>query len=340
MSTLLIYGATGYTGRMVAERASAVGLDIVIAGRDAAKLATLGDPLRVPHRAFALDDAGAVQAALADVSVLLNCAGPFARSAEPLMLACMAAGVDYLDITAEIAIYRLAERLGADAATAGVMLLPGVGWDVVPTDCLAAQVAQRVAAPRALRIALQVAGSMSRGSAISAGEIVGAGLLERVNGELVPKAGSEPAMFDFGNGPVACAPLSFGDLVTAWRSTAIPNIAMFVHVPGDAFPEGDLSRLPDGPTEEEREAHPARAVAEVTGSDGTLVRSMVETVNGYTYTPLAAVEAARRVLAGERRAGFQTPVTVFGASFAETIAGTRIVDLGDARRGDTLSTER
>jgi hypothetical protein len=78
---------------------------------------------------------------------------------------------------------------------------------------------------------------------------------------------------------------------------------------------------------------------EVTGTDGKLLRSMVETVNGYTYTPLAAVEAARRVLAGERRVGFQTPVTVFSASFAETIAGTRIVHLGDAQRGDTLATE-
>ncbi len=97
-------------------------------------------------------------------------------------------------------------------------------------------------------------------------------------------------------------------LVTAWRSTAIPNIAMFVHVPGDAFPEGDLSRLSDGPTVEEREAHPARAVAEVTGADGRLMRGMVETVNGYTYTPLAAVEAARSV---------SWPASV-GASFQNT----------------------
>jgi short subunit dehydrogenase-like uncharacterized protein len=101
---------------------------------------------------------------------------------------------------------------------------------------------------------------------------------------------------------------------------------MFVNITGDAFPEGDLSQLPDGPSAEQREAHRARAVAEVTGVDGNVARSMIETVNGYSYTPLAAVEAARRVLGGDRRPGFETPARVFGVGFAETIAGTTITD--------------
>ena len=243
------------------------------------------------------------------------------------MRACIASGVHYLDITAEINVYRLAERLGEEAARAGVMLLPGVGWDVVPTDCLARRVAGRVQSPRSLRIALQVAGSMSRGSAVSAGEIVAAGLLARVDGELIVTPDAEPVDFDFGEGPVACAPLSFGDLVTAWHSTGIPDIAMYVSVTGDAFPQGDLSRLPDGPSSEERDKHRARAVAEVTGADGSVVRAIIETVNGYSYTPLSAAEAARRVLDGEYRPGFETPAHLFGAGFAETITGTCITDL-------------
>jgi hypothetical protein len=186
---------------------------------------------------------------------------------------------------------------------------------------------RRVEQSQRLRIALQVAGSMSRGSAFSAGEIIGAGLMARVDGVLGPKADATFASFDFGDGPVDCAPLSFGDLVTAWHSTGIPNIEMYVHVSGDAFPEGDLSLLPDGPSAEERDAHRARAVAEVTGTDGQTARSVIETVNGYSFTPLAAIEAARRVLAGEVRPGFQTPVTVFGSGFAETVAGTVITDL-------------
>ncbi|WP_087720580.1 trans-acting enoyl reductase family protein [Salinicola salarius] len=324
MKTLLIYGATGYTGRMVAAHAKTLGLDFEIAGRNRQTLASLAEALAVPFRVFEAD-ADAAQS-LAGIDVLLNFAGPFAQTAEPLMRACLEAGVDYLDITAEINVYRLAERLGAKAAEAGVMLLPGVGWDVVPTDCLTVHVAQRVQEPRSLRVALQVPGSMSRGSAMSVSEIIGAGLMARVDGHLVPTPDAQPRHFDFGEGPVPCSPLSFGDLVTGWYSTGIPDIAMFVHVSGEAFPEGDLSLLPDGPTAEQRDAHRARAIAEVTGADGTVARSMIETVNGYSYTPLAAVEAARRVLEGERRPGFETPARLFGGGFAETIEGTTITD--------------
>jgi short subunit dehydrogenase-like uncharacterized protein len=324
MSTLLIYGATGYTGRMAAERAKGLGLSFEVAGRNQARLAALAAQLDVPFRVF---EADADAAGLLDgISVLLNFAGPFALTAEPLIRACIKAGVDYLDITAEINVYRLAERLGAEAASHHVMLLPGVGWDVVPTDSLAVHVTRRVKEPFALSIALQVPGSMSRGSAMSVSEIIGAGVLARVDGELVATPGATPRQFDFGDGPILCVPLSFGDLVTAWHSTGIPNIAMFVHISGDAFPEGDMSQLPDGPTQEQREAHPARAVVEVIGIDGAASRSVIETVNGYSYTPLAAVEAARRVLNGDRQQGFTTPAKVFGGGFAESIEGTRITD--------------
>lgn len=318
MKTLMIYGATGYTGRMAAEHAKALGLDLVIAGRNEARLALLAATLDVPYRVFAAD-----ASQLDGIDVLLNFAGPFAHTAEPLMRACIASGTDYLDITAEINVYRLAERLGSGAQ---VMLLPGVGWDVVPSDCLAMHVARRVQQPHTLKLALQVPGAMSRGSAMSVSEILGAGVMARINGELVATPDAALQSLDFGAGPVLCAPLSFGDLVTAWHSSAVPNIAMFVHITGEAFPEGDLSLLPDGPTQAQRDAHRARAVAEVTGADGSVARSVIETVNGYSYTPLAAVEAARRVLAGERRPGFETPAKLFGVGFAQSIAGTRITD--------------
>ncbi len=318
MKTLMIYGATGYTGRMAAIHAKQLGLNLVIAGRNAGHLASLAAELGASYRVFTAD-----ASQLEGIDVLLNFAGPFAQTAGALMRACIANGTDYLDITAEIKVYRLAEQLGADT---DVMLLPGVGWDVVPTDCLTMHVASRVQQPQSLKIALQVPGSMSRGSAMSVGEIIGAGVMARIDGQLVATPDAQPQHLDFGDGPALCAPLSFGDLVTAWHSSAIPNIAMFVHITGEAFPEGDLSLLPDGPTQAQRDAHRARAVAEVTGADGTVARSVIETVNGYSYTPLAAVEAARRVLGGERQAGFQTPAKLFGVGFAQTIAGTQITD--------------
>jgi hypothetical protein len=187
-------------------------------------------------------------------------------------------------------------------------------------------VARRVPQPQSLKIALQVPGAMSRGSALSVGEIIGAGVMARIDGELLATPDAQPQLLDFGDGPALCAPLSFGDLITAWHSSAIPNIGMFVHITGEAFPEGDLLLLPDGPTQAQRDAHRARAVAEVTGIDGMVARSVIETVNGYSYTPLAAVEAARRVLGGERRSGFETPAKLFGVGFAKTIDGTQITD--------------
>ncbi len=154
-----------------------------IAGRNRPHLIELAEQLGVPYRVFEAGS-GAAQS-LSGISVLLNFAGPFAHTAPALMAACIEAKVDYLDITAEINVYRLAEQLGPDAGASDVMLLPGVGWDVVPTDSLAAHVAQRVANPVALSLALQVPGSMSRGSAMSVSEIIGAEFSTTIAGTMI-----------------------------------------------------------------------------------------------------------------------------------------------------------
>lgn len=325
-SRILIYGATGYTGKLVAMQARDTQLSFEIAGRNATQVAALADQLDVPCRVFALDDPATIIASLAGITTVLNCAGPFASTARPLMEACIACGVHYLDITAEYKVYALAEAWSERAAAAGVMLLPGVGWDVVPSDCLAMYVAAKVDQPQSLRIALQVANSMSRGSTTSVGEILGVGLLVRADGAIVANPDTTPVRFDFGAGPVDSVPLSFGDLVTAWKSTGIPNIAMFVNIKENVLPDG-VAVMPEGPSLAERIANRASVVAEVTGIDGTVVRARIDTVNGYSYTPLAAVEALRLVVSGQFKRGFQTPATVFGAGFALSIADSRIIDM-------------
>lgn len=324
---LLIYGAAGYTGKLISQQARRAGLAFEVAGRNETKVAALARELGVSYRIFSVDNAPALRSGLEGVTAVLNCAGPFASTAQPLMEACITGGVHYLDITAEFKVYALAAAWSQRAAAAGVMLLPGVGWDVVPSDCLALYAAGKVDRPQRLRIALEVAGSMSRGSATSVSEIMDVGLLVRSEGAIVAAPDAASALFDFGDGDVECARLSFGDLVTAWTSTQIPNIEMFVHVKGNVFPSGNLAALPEGPSAEERQANRASAVAEVTGADGAIFRARIETVNGYSYTSLSAVEAARRVLGGESRPGFQTPATMFGAGFAESIADTSITDL-------------
>jgi short subunit dehydrogenase-like uncharacterized protein len=328
MNRLMIYGAAGYTGRMATANAKAAGVELVLAGRpqDEEKLVARAAEMGAEYRLFAVDDVPAREGAFFDVAVLLNCAGPFMRTAEPLMQACLATGTHYLDIAAELDSYRLAERYDQDAHAAGIMLLPGSGGSVAMLGCLAGHAAKRVANPRKLSIALHVAGGFSRGSAVSASENVTTETLHRVNGELVGRSADELREFDFGNGPATSFPVTLPELITIWRATDIPNIETYVHVTDGAFPEGDLAAMPDGPTLEEREANRYHAAVEVTGEDGTVVRSILDAVNGYTFTTLAAAEAARRVVSGEARPGFQTPAGLFGDDFAETIADTTIVD--------------
>lgn len=324
----MIYGATGYTGRLAAQYAAAAGLEPVLAGRDPAKLTQLAAELGVEHRVFGLADATTVERALADVTVLLNCAGPFARTAGALMSAAIRLRAHYLDVAAELDSYRLAEALHDEAVAAGVMLLPGSGGSVAMLGCLTDHVVQRVpGAAQAVRVALHVAGPMSRGSARSAAEGLTTECLMRADEALMSRNPGDVREFDFGAGPARCSAVTLPDLVTIWRATGIPNIETYVHVSGDAFPQGDLAALPDGPTAQERLANRYQAAVEVTGADGAVTRAVLDTVNGYTFTPLAATEAARRVLAGESRPGFVTPAMLFGSGFAETIADTRIRDL-------------
>ena len=201
---LMIYGAAGYTARLATGYARAAGLDLVLAGRDGAKLAALGSDYRV----FALDDREATEHALADVSVLLNCAGPFMRTAEPLMRAAIHKGVQYLDIAAEMDSYRLAEELDGEARANGVMLMPGSGGSVAILGCLAGHAVALVPDPQRIRIALLVSGSMSRGSAISASENQTGACLKRQDGALVASRPDDVRAFDFGKGPVSCFPLT------------------------------------------------------------------------------------------------------------------------------------
>ena len=327
MKKLMIYGATGYTGRMVAEQASTAGTPLILAGRSEATLVPLAATLGVEYLVFALEDPTLIDRSLGEVGVLLNCAGPFAKTADMLMRACIRNGIHYLDVAAELDGYHLAEVLDIEAKDAGVMLLPGSGGSVAMLGCLAGHAVARTKDPKRIRVAMHVTGELSRGSAISAMGSVTAQTLARAGGTLVAQSAGSISRFDFGKGPVDCFQVTLPDLITIWRSTSMPDIQTFVHVTGNAFPQGDLSALPDGPSEQERMANQYQAVVEVANADGEVVRSVLNTVNGYTFTATAAAQASRRVLGGEVRPGFQTPAMLFGNGFAETIADTTIVDL-------------
>ncbi|KZM24046.1 uncharacterized protein EKO05_0004600 [Ascochyta rabiei] len=324
MAAFMIYGA-GYTGELTCEYAKSVGLDFVIAGRHESKVTAVATRFQVESRIFALDNSVADGTALNGIQVLLNCAGPFSQTVGFLVKACIQRGVHYLDVSAELGTYRLVQRLHEDAVKANTMLMPGGGASVALLGCLAARVLEDVNQPYSVDVALQVSGPMSRGSVMSSAESVTVDCLQRLRGELVPQDTGSTKDFDFddGNGTVTCFPVTLPDLITIWLSSGVPNIRIFVHALGTFDSTGDISSLPDGPTTEQRDENPYRAAAVVTAADGTVKRAVLQSVNGYTFTSVASVQAAKRILNGQVVAGYQTPFAVFGSDFAEVITGFR-----------------
>lgn len=345
----MIYGATGYTGKLVAAEAVRCGLDIILAGRDPEKLKAVAEPLGCESQAIALTDTTRLCAALEDVAAVLHIAGPFSHTAWPMVDACLETRTHYLDVTGEIDVFEAIARRNADAKAANVLLLPGVGFDVVPSDCLAVHTAARVEEPTRLRIAIAgMDGGVSRGTAKSAIESLGDGLRIRKDGILrTLPPGSLEHDFDFGAGPTRGLAMPWGDVATAFYSTKIPNIEIYFILSGSMpalmkasrfvtpilrlpavqrFLKARVDAMPEGPDEATRTGTRALLLAEVEGPGGQRARTLLETPSGYALTPPAAVEAARRAAMGEAPAGFHTPATAFGADF--------VLDLPDCRRTD------
>ena len=345
---LLVYGATGYTGGLLAALARERGLAPVVAGRSREKVEAVARRLGSEARVASIDDPAGLRQMLRDAACVISSAGPFSRTARAMFEACCDTGTHYLDMTGEIDVFLLAESFDARARAAGVMLLPGIGFDVVPSDCLAAHVAARVGTPRVVRIALAAGGTPTHGTARTALEAVGAPLRVRRNGHLVDlPSGSLSRDFDFGQGPVPCVGVPMGDVVTAARSTGAADVEVYMRGSGTlrlALRAGQwlgpilssgfaqralgrwIDRLPEGPSEHERLTTRARVVAEAEGAHG-VARARLETPSGYETTRLAGVEAASRVLAGEAKPGFQTPASAFGADFVLALPGVKREDV-------------
>lgn len=329
MAGLIIYGATGYTGRLAAALARSSNLQFAVAGRSESPLKTLASSLGVKHLVFPADDASLVDQNLQGAQVLLNCAGPFLLTAKPLIEGCIRNKVHYLDIAAEMDSYELCEKKHREATAADIMLLPGCGGSVAMLGCLADYIMEHVASAVSIDIALRISGPMSRGSATTAAENLTPKCLQRLHGKLAEQDSTQTIQLDFedGRGSVSCFPVTLPDVITLWHSANIPNIRTFVHVPEGALPISDIDGMAEGPTAEQREANPYHVAAAVVGSDGTTARAVLHTANGYTFTASAAVEASGRVLMGQFKAGFQTPSALFGHRFVESVAGSRFGEL-------------
>ena len=340
-SRFLLYGSYGFVGDLIAREAVKQGLRPILAGRHGQKGAAQAAELGLEHRVFELSDVKALDKALRDVVAVLHCAGPFAHTSRAMVEGCLRTGRHYLDLTGEIMVLEEILRRDQDARARGVMLLPAVGFDVVPSDCLAAHLKQRLPSATRLTLAFHNDGParLPRGTALTAIEQLHLPSRVRRDGrlEIIPLA-SRSRMVDFGAGPVKATTIAWGDLVTAYHSTGIPNIEVFTVLPRALAPltsvarylqpvvglpvvRGLLKRLvrrqPPGPTAEERARTHCTVWGEVEDPRGnTIVARLRGPEAGATWTTLAAVAATRRVIQGTAPPGFQTPATAFGVEFA------------------------
>ena len=245
------------------------------------------------------------------------------RNAGILIDACIRNRIHYLGSSAELDSYEIAATRNEAAIRAGVMLLPGCGGSVAMLACLAGLAAASVVDPVSIDIGMRVACPMSRGSLASAAGNTGAAL-ERCDGELREWEGDSTTKLDFGdgNGPVVCIGITLPDLITLQLSTNIPNIRTFVHLDSNVVFPTDLESVPDGLTAQERMENPYHASVEVTDGKGEIYRSVLHTVNGYSFTAMASVEAVKRVLGGVSKPRFQVPAVLFGDQFVTEIAGS------------------
>ena len=346
MSDFVLYGAYGYTGRLITRMAAEHGLRPLLSGRNANKLEEMHHEFGFDYRAVALENRTELDDLLANHTVVLHAAGPFAQTAEAMMDACLRTETHYLDITGEIPVFAMAAKKGPEAERAGIMLMPGVGFDVVPTDCMAAYLKDQM--PEATELVLAFAwkgGGISRGTAKTMLGGAGQGGAVREHGEIKKvKAAHEVRSFPFTDRlSLRAATIPWGDVFTAYFTTGIPNIKTFFAVPPkqlktmersnwlgpllqlgpvQKYLEKKVDARPAGPDDEQRANGESYIYGEVKDVSGRTVRARLRTPEGYTLTAITSLMIVQRVLDGKAEAGYRTPAGVFGADFILEVDGT------------------
>ncbi len=337
----LLYGASGYTGELIAREAVKRGMQVVLAGRSHQKISRLAAELGCPSAIFSVDDHTSLVSALQDSVAVLNCAGPFSLTARSIMQACLVTRVHYLDITGEIDVFELAHSVDDKARRAGVVLCPGVGFDVLPTDSVAVKL--KLALPDAIELSLgfDSRSGFSKGTAKTAVESMGEGSKLRRNGKIVSvPLGSSTRRIDFGNGERLAVGIPWGDVSTAFYSTGIPNIQVFSATssgglkrlrrmnwlrpllrqrPIQRFLQNRIERRLQPPDRTQRESNPSYVWGEARNAAGEIKTARLRTPNGYALTVTSALGILQDLLADPQRAGYMTPTMLVGSDFISTL---------------------
>jgi saccharopine dehydrogenase (NAD+, L-lysine-forming) len=338
----MVYGANGYTGRLIARLAAGRGERPVLAGRSAEKLEPLARELGLEHRVVGLDEQDRLCEALGDVDAVVHAAGPFSQTSEPMVDACLATKTHYVDITGEIDVFEAIFARDGEAKRAGVVLLPGAGFDVVPTDGVAARLARELPDAVELELAFLAGGGMSPGTMKTTVEGITTGGRARIDGELVTvPVGHRTRTVEFASRPRRVGSVPWGDLSTAFRSTGIPTITTYTVVPEFAATAQSLLAplmraavaqevtkrfigLLPGPSSRTRDGSRCEVWGLVRNAAGRELSMTLTGPNPYQLTADSAVRATLRLIAGEAEPGSHTPSTALGPDFVATLDDVRL----------------
>jgi short subunit dehydrogenase-like uncharacterized protein len=342
---IAVYGATGYTGKLVARELQRRGLDFVLSGRSAGKLRALADDLGggPAVRPASLDDRDALRHVLGDCAAVINCAGPFNRYGEPVVRSAVETGTHYVDTTGEQPYMRfIYERLDDAAQAAEVALVPAVGFDYVPGDLLAPLVARSVEPLEEMVVAYAARGfAGTRGTLQSALDMLRSGGVAFRDGEL-REVGHKPRRIHFTFpepiGRLAMLPYPSGEVLTVPRhiktrnvvslinagvaappgmpeelvAFTSPGLTLALHTPIKALADLAIQRLPEGPSDADRRAAQFTVAIVARGEDGRVARGVVHGSDVYGLTAVTAVHSAALLAdEGYDRAGALSPATAF-----------------------------
>ena len=342
MNKWMIYGANGYTGELIAREAVRRGMSPVLSGRNAEKIRPLAEELSLEFQAFPLNDQAADH--LKEIDLVLHCAGPFEITSALMIEACLSAETDYLDITGEVSVFEHTHSQHERAKEKGIVLCSGVGFDVVPTDCIALKLKEEMPDATELSLGFDSDSGISPGTFKTMIQGLGSGSMHRKNGvlEAVP-IGKQRRIIDFGRGSRSAMGIPWGDVSTAFYTTGIPNISAWIPMPkaqlysarlmGAAGPllatdwvkeklEKQVDKRVKGPDSDLRANSPAYIWGEAKNRKGVIKVARIQTANVYDLTVYGSLEIVRSLLEKKIEGGSYTPAALFGSNLVESLPGS------------------
>lgn len=346
---IVVYGSYGYTGSLIVELCAKKNLQVVLAGRNREALAKQAQLSGYSYQVVDSNDGTGLRQLLEPAAVVIHCGGPFKHTARTMAEACLSTRTHYTDITGEYQVFELLAGMDAEAKKAGIMVMPGTGFDVVPSDCLALYLKSRLPSATHLQLAFaSTTPGTSRGTKKTAVESLGHGGLVRHKGELtrVP-SGKKVMNIDFGAFRINALCIPWGDISTAWRSTGIPNIEVYMGATDamirtarmsnyfgwilrmpwvQSYMKKKLDGLSPGPSEEKRGKGKSFLWGKVRNESGEERIARLVTMSGYSLTAETAVRIAEKILAGNLKVGYQTPAGAYGPDLILEVPGTTRTD--------------